>query len=294
MTATEAAHKAIEIVRKLSTPMRTVLKASYEFDGERWLPAMGKGVERTYLALERRGLLRDTSLKLSELGRVVHAVLIDGADAVLDHAKRIEAMEATERARTAEAERRGYSAEEDRLFCADCAVVIRVHATENRKAEHPDAEACGKRQEECEGMPSLPFTDWGNEGRTWTAWVAHVRQVRTEVKEGHELAAEFLACGFTELHMGERIDIGERDHPMVKAFREMVMDEPHARAHAENAERSRPGPHFCNPACWDSHATAWDRASAAAEVCSDPGHFELYTDATPELIRAHMSAHLNP
>jgi hypothetical protein len=294
MTTTETAHKAIAIERKLSTPMRTVLMASYEFDGERWLPAMGKRAERTFLALERQGLLRDTSLKLSNLGRVVHAVLIDGADAVLDHAKRAETREATERARTAEAERRGFSAEEDRMFCADCAVVIRAHSTENREAEHPDAEACDKRQDECEGMSTLPFTDWGNEGRTWIAWVAHVRQVRAEATEGRELAADLLAHAFTELHMGERIDIGERDNPLVTAFRESVMDDLHARAHAENAERSRPGPHFCNPACWDSHATAWDRAGAAAEVCSDPHHFELYPDTTPELIRAHVSAHLNP
>jgi len=132
------------------------------------------------------------------------------------------------------------------------------------------------------------------EGRTWTARVAHVREVRAEATEGRELAADLLACGFTELHMGERIDIGERDNPLVKAFRETVMDVLHARAHAENAERSRPGPHFCAPACWDSHATAWDRAGAAAEVCSDPRHFELYPDITPEFIRAHVSAHLNP
>jgi hypothetical protein len=291
-TATETAHKAIEITRKLSLAMRETMRLSH---GRGVTPACGRVA--TIAALVSRGLVEGTTTyeqPVTELGRVVHAVLVEGEAEVLAAAERKDNTVVTERAQTAEAERRGFSTEDDHLWCADCAVVIRVHATENRKAEHPDAETCGKRQDECEGMPLLPFTDWGNAGRTWTAWVAHVRQVRTEATEGRELAADLLAHDFTELHMGERIDIGERDNPMVKAFRETVMDELHARAHAENAERSRPGPHFCNPTCWDSHTTAWDRAGAAAEVCSDPHHFELYPDTTPELIRAHVSAHLNP
>jgi hypothetical protein len=294
-TATETAHKAIAIARKLSPTMQAAITSAPNFEEVRW--AHGgtvKALVSRRIADPAADWYGPAAFTLTGLGRAVHAVLIDGADAVLDHAKRTETREATERARTAEAERRGFSAEEDRMFCADCAVVIRAHGTENREAEHPDAEACGKRQDECEGMPTLPFTDWGNAGRTWTAWVAHVRQVRTEATEGRELAADLLAHDFTELHLGERIDIGERDAPLVTAFRETVMDELYARAHTEHAERSRPGPHFCNPACWDSHATAWDRAGAAAEVCSDPRHFERYPDTTPELIRAHVSAHLNP
>lgn len=55
---------------------------------------------------------------------------------------------------------------------------------------------------------------------------------------------------------------------------------------------TRPGPHFCNTDCYDGHATPWDRAGDAAELCQDAGHHQRYPDSTPESTRAHVTAHL--
>lgn len=49
--------------------------------------------------------------------------------------------------------------------------------------------------------------------------------------------------------------------------------------------------HFCNQACYASHATDYDRAADAAELCQDARHFELYPDDTAALIETHVDAH---
>lgn len=61
---------------------------------------------------------------------------------------------------------------------------------------------------------------------------------------------------------------------------------------ALGATTERMAPHFCNPACYATHATERDLAGDAAELCDDARHFELYPDTTSELTEAHVDAHL--
>lgn len=192
-TATEAARKAIEVAHKLSPTMREAVKAATEGDHQMLRVGWTGFVStRTIEALARRGVVvsaQDSTL--TDLGRFVFAVLFVGEEGTLAEAARRDTAEARERTETAVAERRGFSADSDRTFCTDCAVAIRVHATNTRPATHPEAGACGKRQDECEGMPMLPFTDWGTAGRTWQDWVTHVRRYR-EAADMDELHARAL------------------------------------------------------------------------------------------------------
>lgn len=145
---------------------------------------------RTRDALRRRELV--TGFAVTNLGRIVRAALLTSEAEALAYAERKDAIKATERARTAEAERRGFSADEDHAFCAECAHAIRGHTPDRRPAACPGAvEPCDKRQDECEGMPILPFADWGTASRTWQDWVTHVRRYR-EAADMDEVHARAL------------------------------------------------------------------------------------------------------
>jgi hypothetical protein len=86
MTATETARKAIETARNLSPAMCETMRLSH---GRGVTPACGRVA--TIAALVSRGLVVGTTAyeqPMTDLGRVVHAVLVDGEAAVLADAER--------------------------------------------------------------------------------------------------------------------------------------------------------------------------------------------------------------
>lgn len=219
-TATETARQAIQTIRKLSPAMRETMRLSH---GRGVTPACGRVT--TIAALVSRNLVVGTTAyeqPVTDLGRVVHAVLINGETAVLTDAERHD-----KNAKAAAHAQREYDAMEAASGMANAHHAIKRGSSERWMGEaldnitdRTDARAVAYRVTLLDELHGRAL----DEVRVWAI-------AKHDAAEGRRVAAEYLARDFTERQMGERLDSYYDDgHPMVHAFRTAVLDELHARA----------------------------------------------------------------
>lgn len=219
-TATETARQAIETARKLSPAMRETMRLSH---GRGVTPACGRVA--TIAALVSRGLVVGTTAyeqPVTDLGRVVHAVLVNGEAVVLTDAERHD-----KDAKAAAHARREYDAMEAASGMANANHAIKRGSSERWMGEaldnitdRTDARAVAYRVTLLDELHGRAL----DEVRVWAI-------AKHDAAEGRRVAAEYLARDFTERQMGERLNSYFDDgHPMVHAFRAAVSDELHARA----------------------------------------------------------------
>ena len=219
-TATETARQAIETARKLSPAMRETMRLSH---GRGVTPACGRVA--TIAALVSRGLVVGTTAyeqPVTDLGRVVHAVLVNGETAVLTDAERHD-----KDAKAAAHAQREYDAMEAASGVANANHAIKRGSSErwmgdalDNITDRTDARAVAYRVTLLDELHGRAL----EEVRVWAI-------AKHDAAEGRRVAAEYLARDFTERQMGERLDSYFDDgHPMVHAFRAAVLDELHARA----------------------------------------------------------------
>lgn len=78
----------------------------------------------------------------------------------------------------------------------------------------------------------------------------------------------------------------------LKVRHELALETEIVRRYIAKNDNNGTGPHFCYPACYDTHATELDRAGDEAECCQIDEHYDRYDDSTDEAVAAHVVAHL--
>ncbi|HYQ66777.1 hypothetical protein [Actinophytocola sp.] len=242
MNAIDTARQAVEIARKLSPAMRDELKSS---DRMTTRPA------NTWRALARRGLVTENSptrpgrpnfFELTNLGRVVRTVLVDGEDVVLTRAGREQAELHIAMSRDIViSEGAAFAAgETDPATVAFRAALLDV-LHERARIEY-DAFLLGREAAQVEIAHNPPtheltllatkpayVTPWDQGYRGTLMEELHTRALADRAREQSDA---LFATGADEVAVGQILDVIRPAEltPAIAAMRDAVMDELHGRA----------------------------------------------------------------
>jgi hypothetical protein len=262
-TATETVRKAIETAEKnLSSRMREAARHAAKNHEGRWVVV---GRRDTLAALASRGMvagyLSRRVAELNDFGRVVHVVIVKGADAVLAWAEQKDA----ERADYAEGHRVG-AAFGDAAVARGAGSAARLgKELEETSSAWDWAWARGKRDALMDALHTLAL--------------AEDEQRERGRQEAAKFIAEYGARDAAELSMGDTIDTPGRDLPLVQAYRSVIMDELHTRAIAEHAARLDPLAPDAVARCTDTECIP----SGRAHLCDTHGS-AVNADTRPSAI----------